>query len=236
MPTRTFLIATVLSASMGLPVIAAGQPFALAAREETTLGSRPGALQIGADGVAFDTKDPKHDRRWSFDEVRQVRIERSRRIVIETYQSRGWKGAGHSRTQEYRLAADISGEVVAFLLSHVAKPVVSAVQPTRSAPAALTVAVNHEGTDTAGTLALYDDGLAFETSRDGFGRFWRFADLDAVLQQDTFRLYVAAYEGSREHIRPFLFTLKQDLPLGFSDVLWQRLNRRPATPLREVSR
>ena len=61
--------------------------------------------------------------------------------------------------------------------------------------------MNHEGTDTGGRLALYSEGLAFETTRDGFARFWRFADLDAVLLQDRYRLLVAAYEGSREHVR-----------------------------------
>ncbi len=236
MSIRTLLIAACLSASLGLPVTAAAQPYALDAREDTTFGGRPGTLRVGDAGVVFEARDPKNSRRWSLDEVRQLRIESSRRLVIETYHSRGWRDAGRSRTYEYETTAAIPRELVAFLVSRVTMPLVTAVLPPRPVAASVTVAVHHEGTDTAGALALYDDGLAFETARDGYARFWRFADLDAVLRQDTFRLYIAAYEGSREHIRPFLFTLKQDLPPAFSAALWQHLNRRPASPAQGASR
>ena len=144
----------------------------------------PGTLRIGDDGVVFDTTDPKHRRVWHLDDVRQFRVESSRRLVIETFRSRGWKGAGRSRTYEYATGTDIPDALVAFLLARVTRPVVTAVLPQRrTTPAPLAVAVHHEGTDTAGTLALYDDGLAFEADRDGFARYWRFSDLDAVLDR-----------------------------------------------------
>lgn len=227
MSIRRLVIVASLSSLFGLPTTAHAQPFALAAREDRAIGSRPGTLRIGDDGVVFDTTDSKHRRVWHLDDVRQFRVESSRRLVIETYRSRGWKGAGRSRTYEYATGTDIPDALVAFLLARVTRPVVTAVLPQRrTTPAPLAVAVHHEGTDTAGTLALYDDGLAFEADRDGFARYWRFSDLDAVLRQDRYRLYVAAFEGNREHVRPFLFTLKQDPPPGFYDLLWRHLNSR----------
>ena len=230
MSARTSLIAACLGAALVVAAVADAQPYALDAREDATIGSHPGTLRVGDNGLVFEAKEPKNSRRWNLDEVRQFRIESSRRVVIETYHSHGWRHAGRSRTYRYGTASPIPRELVAFLLTRLSRPLVTAVLPPRATSVGLSVLVNHEGTDTAGTLVLYDDGLAFETTRDGYARFWRFADLDAVLRQDQFRLYVAAYEGSREHVRPFVFTLKQDLPSALYDRLWSRLNGRSARP------
>lgn len=223
-------IATLLSSLAAWPGVVspvAAQPGGIEVREDTVISRDRGTLRVDADGVSFDANDADHSRHWTFAEIRQLRIESSRRVVVETYQSRGWRGLGHSQSYHYRTIAPVTPAWVADALSHITRAVVTSVIPPRAAPAAFTVTVNHEGTDTAGQLAIYPDGVAFETSRDGFARFWRFADLDAVLLQDRYRVLVAAYEGPREHVRPFLFTLKHELPPGFYDHLWQQLNKRP---------
>lgn len=227
MSMRIALLLSSLAAWPGAVSPAAAQPAPIEVREDTAFGGHPGTLLVGDGGVAFEARDPKRHRRWTFGEVRQLRIESSRRIVVETYRSRGWRGLGRSRTYEYRTTSPVTPEWVANVLSRLTRSVVTSVVPPRAAPAQFTADVHHEGTDTGGRLALYADGLAFETPRDGFARFWRFADLDAVLLQDRYRLLVAAYEGPREHVRPFLFTLKHELPPGFYDHLWQQLNKRP---------
>ena len=224
MPTALLLSCLAAWAAMASP--AAAQPAPIGVSEDAAIGGHPGTLRVGGDGVSFDARDTTRSRHWADDEVRQLRVESSRRIVVETYQSRGWRGLGHSRTYEYRTTAPVTPGWVAYVLSRTPRSVVTAVVPPRTAPAQFTVDVHHEGTDTKGRLAVYADGLAFETPRDGFARFWRFADLDAVLLQDRYRLFVAAYEGPREHVRPFLFTLKGDLPPGFYDHLWRQINGR----------
>lgn len=230
MSLRIVLLLSGLAAWPGAVSPASAQPAPIEAREDATFGGHPGTLRVGDDGVTFEARDPKRSRRWTFDEVRQLRIASSRRIVVETYQSRGWRGLGRSRTHKYRAATPVTPEWVAEVLSRTTRAVVTSVIPPRVAVAEFTADVLHEGTDTGGRLALYSDGLAFETPRDGFARFWRFADLDAALLQDRCRLLVTVYEGSREHLRPFLFTLKHELPPGFYDRLWQQLNKRPRSP------
>jgi hypothetical protein len=230
MSPKVSLLLSCLVAAGGIAAPARAQSVPIDVRVSAVLGDPRGALRVGADGVTFDARDPKDSRRWKADDVRQLRIESSRRIVVETYQSRGWKGFGHSRTYEYRATAPITAEWVADVLSRTPRTVVTAIVPTRTTAAQFRVAVNHEGTDTRGTLALYPDGLAFETNRDGCARFWRFTDLDSVLRQDRFRLFIGAYEGSRENVRPFLFTLVEDLPPAFYDELWRRINGRHQTP------
>lgn len=223
---RIALLLSCLAAWTGPVSPATAQPAPIEVREDTAFGGHPGTLRVGDDGVTFEARDPKRSRRWTVDEVRQLRVESSRRIVVETYQSRGWRRLGHSRTYEYRTTTPVEPEWVAYVLSRITRSVVTSVVPPRRAPAQLTADVHHEGTDTGGRLALYSDGLAFETPRNGFARFWRFADLDAVLLQDRYRLQVTVYEGPREHVRPFLFTLKHDLPPGFYEQLWRAVNGR----------
>ena len=227
MSMRMALLLSGLAAWPGVVSPVAAQLAPIEVREDATFGGHAGTLRVGEDGVAFDAADANRSRHWTFAELRQLRIESSRRIVVETYQSRGWSRLGHSRTYEYRTTTPVAAEWVADAISRTARTVVTSVVPPRAAPARFTADVHHEGTDTAGRLALYSDGLAFETPRDGFERFWRLADLDAVLLQDRYRLLVTVYEGSREHVRPFLFTLKHDLPTGFYEQLWQQVNRRP---------
>jgi hypothetical protein len=229
MSMRIALLLSGLAAWPGVVCPATAQPAPIEVREDTVFSRDRGTLRVGDDGVAFDARDVKHSRHWTFAEVRQLRIASSRRIIVETYQSRGWRGLGHSQTHQYRTAAPVPPEWVADVLSRITRSVVTSVIPPAAAPARFTIDVNHEGTDTGGRLALYSEGLAFETTRDGFARFWRFADLDAVLLQDRYRLLVAAYEGSREHVRPFLFTLKHELSPGFYDELWRTVNGRSGT-------
>lgn len=223
---RIALVLSILAA--GTAAAPAGaQPSAIAVQEDAFIGSRPGTLTVGREGVVFEARDPGHSRRWPLDEVRQLRVESSRKIVIETYQSRGWRGFGRSATVVYRPAAPVPAGWVAAALASTTRPVITSVIPPRLAPARFSVTVHHEGTDTRGVLALYDDGLAFETPRDGFARFWRFADLDSVLRQDRYRLSLAVSEGPRERVRPFLFTLVGEMPAELYDELWRRANRRP---------
>ncbi|MEO8681121.1 MAG: hypothetical protein ABI665_18875 [Vicinamibacterales bacterium] len=226
MPKRIAFLLSCLAVWAGTVSPAVAQPPPLEVREDAAIGGHSGTLRVGDAGVTFDARDAKRSRRWTFDEIRQLRVESSRHIIVETYQSRGWRHLGHSRTYEYHTTTPVTPEWVAFVLSRTTRSVVTSVIPPQTAPPQFAVEVHHEGTDTAGRLAVYADGLAFETPRDGFARFWRFADLDSVLMQDRYQLLAAAYEGSREHVRPFLFTLKHDLPLGAYDFLWQQINGR----------
>ncbi len=88
------------------------------------------------------------------------------------------------------------------------------------------VPVKHErqGRGSEGTLVLYTNGLVYLTDRQDDARYWRFSDLFSVLRIDRERFEVRAYEGGGGKIRPFVFELKTDLPDGFYDVLWQRVN------------
>ena len=119
----------------------------------------------------------------------------------------------------------ISPEVVSFLLERLERPVVTAVMPPLPETALFRVAVkNQTGHGSAGTLALYDTGIAYITERKGEARFWRFRDVYGVLALDGYRLQVLAYEGGSGDTRAFTFELKTGLPPGMYDALWRRVN------------
>ena len=110
MSMRTALFLSCLTAWAGSLSPASAQPASIDVREDAFIGSHQGALRVGDDGVTFDSPDPQRSRHWSVDEVRQLRIESSRRIILETYQSRGWRGLRHSQTYTYRTTAPVAPE------------------------------------------------------------------------------------------------------------------------------
>lgn len=202
-----------------LPARAAQAPFTYDAQEAGRAGSTRGTLTITNEGVAFSTPKANNGRRWTFDAIQQIRIA-PKRIEIATYED--------GRVYRYAVTGGaIDAALADFLLARVHVPVVSAVLPTAAGDAEISVPAyyerRHGGAD--GTLVATPAGVAFVTSRAGEARFWRYADLFAVLPIDRYRLQLSAYEGSPGETRPYVFSLKAPLDTRAYDLLWQRINR-----------
>lgn len=210
-----------------LPARAAQAPFTYDVKEDRRFGSTRGTLTIGEAGVAFSAPNGKDGRRWTFDAIQQIRIA-PKQIEIATYEDRGRFSTGGGRVYRYRVTgAAIDAALADFLLARVHVPVVSAVLPTAAGDAEISMPAHHErrrgGAD--GTLIATPAGVAFVTSRAGEARFWRYADLFAVLPIDRYRLQLSAYEGSPGETRPYVFSLTAPLDTRAYDLLWQRINR-----------
>jgi hypothetical protein len=121
----------------------------------------------------------------------------------------------------------VSPEIVTFLLARTGRSVVTAVTPLIEGEPLFRVSVKHQrqGRGSEGSLVLYDAQLVYLTERAGESRYWRFGDVFAVLRLDRYRLEVLAYEGGGGDTRPFVFEIKAELPDGFCDALWTRVNR-----------
>ncbi len=224
-----------------LPASAAQAPFTYAAREDHRFGGTRGTLTISEEGVAFVAPSGKDGRRWTFDAIQQIRIAPTR-IDIATYEDRGRLSTGGGRVYRYAVTGTtIDAALADFLLAQVRVPVVSAVLPSAASHAEISVPAHHErrrgGAD--GTLVATPQGVAFVTSRAGEARFWRYADLFAVLMIDRYRLQFSPYEGGPGETRPYVFSLKAPLDSRAYDLLWQRINRSSApkvtTPTDSVS-
>ena len=229
MPRISLMLASIAVAvvSVSVPAAAAAQPpFELAARQERFLGSTAGTLVIGDGGIEFRTPDRKKARQWDYEALKQVRILSPTRVTLETYEDRGRLRFGADRAYSFEVPGSVPDAVVAFLLEHLDRPMVTAVMPPLPATALFRVAVKNasarKGSD--GTLLLYDTGIAYVTERKDQARFWRFRDVYGVLALDRYRLQVLAYEGGSGETRSFSFELKTDLPPGMYDAIWQRVN------------
>jgi hypothetical protein len=206
---------------------AADPSFSLAVKRSHTFGSSSGTLRITPNGIQYDTPDKNDARRWDYSDIRQLQIHSPKRIALLTYEDQGWLKFGADRSFDFELReGSISPEVIAFVLAHTDRLVVTAVLPPLSTTPLFRLPVKHErnGRGSDGVLLMYDDALVYGTERATDTRYWRFRDIFAVLPLDRDRLQVLAYEGGAGELRPFTFQLKSELPDAFARALWARVN------------
>lgn len=234
---RGLSMVTMLS-FMGAPALA--QSFEFVVKKDQFFGASNGTLAFGVEGVEYRTTDANDARLWAYDDVKQIQVLSPTRITIKTYEDQGRLRLGADRTFEFELTEGrVSPDLVAFLWDRVAFPVVTAVFPDANAPPGRSVPVKLRQRihGSGGLLQLYDDRIVYVTDRVEHRRAWRPADLRTVYQPDRHRLSIDVYEGGGDRTRTFSFDLKQPLPAGFLDSVWQWLHT-PSAPrigIREVS-
>lgn len=202
-----------------------GPPFNLSVRYDRLVADIDGTLLFTDQGVEFRAAKANMSRHWDFAAVKQFRIVPGA-ITVETYTDGEPIVLGRDRAWTFKVNGEIPQELIAFLLARVDRPVATAVMPPLpdSPLGAAFVKSDRIPRGSDGTLALYDTGLAYVTTSEAQARFWRFRDIFAVLMLDRYRLQVLAYEGGSGTTRTFTFELKQPLPPGMYDALWQRVN------------
>jgi hypothetical protein len=207
--------------------VAAGPPFELVVKRGHFIGSSRGTLRFTEDRVEYDSTEKKDARTWAYGDIKQLQVLSPTRIAVLTYEDQGRLRLGADRTFSFDVVeGSVSPDVVAFLLSRVARPFVTAVMPPNAGSALFRLPVKHQraGRGSEGTLVLGEDHVAYLTERETEARYWRFTDVFAVLPLDPFRLQVQAYEGGSGSTRTFVFELKSALPAEFYDALWARVN------------
>lgn len=206
---------------------AAGPPFELSVKRDRLVGGSRGTLVFAMDRIEYRTTDTDDARRWAYDQVNQLQILSPTRIVVRTYEDRGLLRLGADRTFDFTVIDSTVGPaLVRFLLDRVSRPVVTAVMPPLSGERLFSVLVKHhrQGRGAEGVLVMFDTQLVYLTEEEEDSRYWRFTDIFSVLRLDRYRLQIAVYEGGGGGTRTFVFELKSDLPDGFYDALWARVN------------
>jgi hypothetical protein len=225
---RTIAIAfTLIVLGYVASAAAAGPPFELSVKRDRLFGGSTGTLVFTAEGIEYRTTDTDDARRWAYDDVKQVQILSPTRVAVLTYEDRGRLRLGADRTFDFTVVQDtVSSELVTFLLGRVERPIVTAVMPQYDGQPLFRVSVKHQrqGRGSEGTLVMYERQLLYVTEQEQDSRYWRFGDIYSVQTLDRYRLEVTVYEGGSGDTRPFVFELKSDLPAGFYDALWARVN------------
>ncbi len=226
-PIVTFAVVGILALTASWATAFDGPPYALSVKRSHTIGSSSGTLRVTADGIEYDTTAKDEARRWAYAEIKQLQIPTSKRVVVLTYEDQGRLRFGADRSFDFEVRdGTVRPELVAFILSHTDRSIVTAVLPPLPNAPLFRVPVEHErqGRGSDGALSMYDDALVYTTEHQADGRYWRFKDLFAVLLLGRERLQILAYEGGAGELRPFTFQLKADLPEPFVRALWDRVN------------
>ena len=222
-----FAVVGILAVTASWATALDGPPYALSVKRSHTIGSSSGTLRVTADGIQYETAAKGEARSWVYGDIKQLQIQTSTRLVVLTYEDQGHLRFGADRRFEFEVRdGPVSPDLVAFILSHVERSIMTAVlPPLRNAPV-FRVPVKHErqGRGSNGTLLMFEDALVYTTEGKGEARYWRFKDLFAVLPLNRDRFQVLAYEGGAGELRPFTFQLKADLPELFARALWDRVN------------
>ena len=218
-----FVLSLLLAGAAG--ATAAESPLSLPVRADRLFGGDPGTLVITDEGLAFEAREASKARRWTFDDIRAVRIPSPRRIVVETYEP---TGRLHLRGGPRAYAFDVvegavTPDFVAAVLGRLPRPVLTTVMPS-VCDAMWSGAAWHarRGGGHNGVLELHCGGVMFRSSTPAANRYWRFSDVASVLRLDGNRLEVAVREST--DIKPYVFELKADMPDAIFDALWASLH------------
>ena len=188
-------------------------------------GSR-GTLAFDTNGVSYTASDAAKSRRWSYHELKQIRVVSPHEIAFDTFEDgRRWR-FGADRTIEFELSQGaIDGNHVAFLLDNVERPVASVVLPTGLGEPRNRIEAKHLRTTkgTHGALVIYASGLSYETTDQADARYWRFGDIESILRVSPLKLLINVYE--RGSVRTMAFELKASLPGPTFDYVWGQVNR-----------
>lgn len=217
------VLATVGSAAPALAQV----PYELAVKADHFIGASRGTLVFDQDEVEYRTTDRDDARRWRYDEIKQLQVLGPRRVQVRTFEDQGRLKMGKDRTFDFGvLSGAVTPELVAFLLTRIDRPVVTAVMPTDCGCEPLArIPVKHEArSGSEGVLVIHPDHLAYLTEQAEESRYWRHADIASLMRLDPYRLVVSAYEGGAGRTRPFVFDLKLDLPEDVYAAVWARVN------------
>ena len=211
------LVASVLAMS----ATPSTMPFQLSVRG----GGSRGTLAFDTNGVSYTAVDPTKSRKWSYHELKQIRVVSPREIVFDTFEDgRRWR-FGADRTIEFEVAQGvIDGNHVAFLLDNVERPVASVVLPAGLGEPRNRIDAKHLRTTkgTHGTLVVYGSGLSYESTDQADSRYWRFADIESILRLSPRKLLITVYEHGS--VRNLAFELKSPLSAPAFDYVWGQVN------------
>lgn len=219
-------IAPITTALLLFSIFAATPPeaepeFSFEARHQRFFRDDDGRLEVTQSGIAYlSHKAEDRSRRWSFEEIQELKVESSRRIRILTYEDVAWQ-LNRDRSFTFELVdGEVSAELVAFVEERLPTPLVTAVfDRPEEFSARIPAKHGHAlGGGCDGEILFAEDFLIFESSRPDHSRRWRLDQLEDVGSASEFDLRVSTREGS------FHFQLKRPLDRRAFEALWRRIH------------
>lgn len=186
-----------------------------------------GLLVISAQGVEFQSVTGAV-RRWPYGEIQSMDV-LSRRLVLKSYENRGWFRPGE-REFRFDLDVPIPPEIASVLAGHIAKPGRNG-DPQTNRVAFDTIAARHVTRlgGSNGIVKFTDNGVDYLSDAANDSRSWRWSDIQTLANPDAYRLRVIGYRET------FDFKLKQPLSRAVFDRLWDSVYARDLKGMRMSS-
>jgi hypothetical protein len=195
------------------------EPQTFQVRHEHTVGSCTGTVTFFATDIRFETKNEKHQRTWSYPDVKFFEIVSAGELEIHSYEDEGVFKLGSDRDYTFKLTqGQITNELYQLLVEKSPRAVVTKVIfPGTETVQEIPVRHRHTFGGCQGVLTIAQDKVIYKTGHEGDSRIWRLKDLESFASNDPFHLRLStAFET-------FNFDLKLPLQEAAYEHLWKAL-------------
>lgn len=213
---------------------ASAQEFTFPVEHDHMFKSCKGDLIINGDGVEYRTTHKDHARRWTYTDIKMIKLVSPKEVKVLTYESRRLK-LGRDETFQFKvLTGELSKDVNDFLLARESRPLATSFVKSEENPQ-YAIPVRHRDSfgGDQGTLKIYADGVAYDSVRTKSSRRWRWTDIQSISRMGPYQFAITTYEPKfGGPSRNYNFDLKERMDDTVYDYLWARVYKPtlPASP------
>lgn len=213
---------------------ASAQEFTFPVEHNHTFKSCKGDLIINGEGVEYRTTHKDHARRWTYTDIKMIKLVSPTQVTVLTYESRLLM-LGRDEAFDFKvLKGELSKDVNDFLLARVSRPLATSFVKLEEEPQ-YAIPVRHRqgfGSDQ-GTLKVYADIVAYDSVSAKNSRRWRSTDIQSISRMGPYQFSVTTYEPRfGGPTKTYNFDLKERMDDTVYDYLWARIYKPtlPASP------
>ena len=210
------------------------QQFRYPVEHDHTFKSCKGELVINRDGVEYRTGNKEHARKWSYTDIRMIKLVSPRKLEVISYESSRMKFGG-DKTFEFKvLTGGVTKEVSDFLLSRVGRPLATSFVASEEKPRfEIPVRHRHSFGGDQGRLKIYADRVIYESEKQAGSRYWRWSDVKGISRTGPYQFSITTFEPQLGGpTKTYNFDLKEPMGDSMYDYLWAQVYRPtlPASP------
>src|SRR3989442_1157275 len=197
---------------------ASAQPFTLAVTHKHFRGHCTGKLTISEDGIQYATEYVKHQRKWSYLDLKRIEIVSRNELNVETYEDKKHFLGADIEFKFKVVEGEITAEIYQFLLAKTTRPLITAVPFATGESFAFTIPVKHRHFrgGCQGELKIGENQVVYETSYPEHSRIWLYKDIETIGLADPYNFRLTTV------LETYTFDLKTAMTAEQYDFLWYR--------------
>ncbi len=219
--------AMILSVFILIGSRAFAQEFRYSVEHDHLIKSCKGELIINNEGVEYRTENKDHARKWTYTDIRMIKLDSPKKVEILTYESKRLK-LGQDENFAFKvLSGEIGKEVSDFLLARVSRPLATSFVKTEDkAKYEFPVRHRHRLSSCQGTLKVFEDKVIYESGKAANSRYWRLSDIQSFSRTGPYQFSITTFEPKfGGPTITFNFDLKEQMDDVVYDYLWEKINK-----------